>query len=163
MISSSNSLSRGSGMLHQVDDAFTARHVRYRAVPRTNRTPATSSRAYQSKSARVERAGIVMQSSGLLYLLTFAVECHQTIQKSAWKFTANLDWDSGSSRVWGELGFERLVTECGQDRRNSSSAFSSAEWTTIRPIAMRTGWLASGRRVNAARTPGCPSESSASV
>jgi hypothetical protein len=51
-------------MLHQVDDAFTARHVRYRAVPRTNRTPATSSRAYQSKSARVERAGIVMQSSG---------------------------------------------------------------------------------------------------
>jgi hypothetical protein len=46
-----------------VDDAFTARHVRYRAVPRTNRTPATSSRAYQSKSARVERAGIVMQSS----------------------------------------------------------------------------------------------------
>jgi hypothetical protein len=50
-------------MLHQVDDAFTARHVRYRAVPRTNRTPATSSRAYQSKSARVERAGIVMQSS----------------------------------------------------------------------------------------------------
>src|SRR5216683_2841743 len=65
MISSSNSLSRGSGMLHQVDDAFTARHVRYRAVPRTNRTPAKSSRAYQSKSARVERAGIVMQSSGL--------------------------------------------------------------------------------------------------
>jgi len=41
-------------MLHQVDDAFTARHVRHRAVPRTNRTPATSSRAYQSKSARVE-------------------------------------------------------------------------------------------------------------
>jgi hypothetical protein len=64
MISSSNSLSRGSGMLHQVDDAFTARHVRHRAVPRTNRTPATSSRAYQSKSARVERAGIVMQSCG---------------------------------------------------------------------------------------------------
>jgi hypothetical protein len=50
-------------MLHQVDDASTARHVRHRAVPRTNRTPATSSRAYQSKSARVDRAGIVMQSS----------------------------------------------------------------------------------------------------
>ena len=37
-----------------MDDAFTARHVRHRAVPRTNRTPATSSRAYQSKSTRVE-------------------------------------------------------------------------------------------------------------
>jgi hypothetical protein len=59
-------------MLHQVDDAFTVRHVRYRAVPRTNRTPATSSRAYQPKSARVERAGIVMQSGQLrpqLYLI----------------------------------------------------------------------------------------------
>jgi len=32
-----------------------ARHVRYRAVPRTNRTSAPSSRAYQPKTARVER------------------------------------------------------------------------------------------------------------
>jgi hypothetical protein len=42
-------------MLYQVDDASTARHVRHRAVPRTNRTPAPSSRAYQQKSDRVER------------------------------------------------------------------------------------------------------------
>ena len=35
---------------------FTARHVRYRAVPRTNRTPAPSSRAYQPNTARVERS-----------------------------------------------------------------------------------------------------------
>jgi hypothetical protein len=44
---------------------FTSRHVRYRAVPRTNRTSASSSRAYQPKTARVERRpDIVMQSSG---------------------------------------------------------------------------------------------------
>src|SRR6266852_5082124 len=35
---------------------FTERHVRYRAVPRTNRTTAPSSRAYQPKTARVERS-----------------------------------------------------------------------------------------------------------
>ena len=34
----------------------TSHHVRYRAVPRTNRTPAPSSRAYQPKTARVERS-----------------------------------------------------------------------------------------------------------
>jgi hypothetical protein len=42
-------------MPHQVHGAFSARHVRYQAVSRTNRTPAPSSRAYQPKSTRVER------------------------------------------------------------------------------------------------------------
>src|SRR5271167_4496096 len=39
-----------------------SRHVRYRAVPRANRIPAPSSRAYQQKPTRVEGADIVMQS-----------------------------------------------------------------------------------------------------
>jgi hypothetical protein len=41
-----------------------SRHVRYRAVPRANRIPAPSSRAYQQEHTRVEGADIVMQSSG---------------------------------------------------------------------------------------------------
>src|SRR5271167_3670000 len=45
-----------------------ARHVRYRAVPRTNRIPAPSSRAYQQKPTRVEGADIVMQSSADLQI-----------------------------------------------------------------------------------------------
>src|SRR6202050_1469124 len=40
-----------------------SRHVRYRAVPRANRIPAPSSRAYQQNPTRVEGADIVMQSS----------------------------------------------------------------------------------------------------
>jgi hypothetical protein len=41
-----------------------SRHVRYRAVPRANRIPAPSSRAYQQKHTRVEGADMVMQSCG---------------------------------------------------------------------------------------------------
>jgi len=64
MISSSNSLIPRERDAPSSGRRFTPRHVRYRAVPRTNRTLAPCSRAYQSKSARVERAGIVMQSCG---------------------------------------------------------------------------------------------------
>src|SRR6266852_5535031 len=56
MIISSNSRSRGSGMPYQVPDALRHAMSVYRAVPRTNRTPAPSSRAYQPKTARVERS-----------------------------------------------------------------------------------------------------------
>ena len=42
-------------MPNQVDGAFVrARHVRYRAIPRANRIPAPSSRAYQQKPTGVE-------------------------------------------------------------------------------------------------------------
>ena len=52
----------------QVDGAFVRAHVRYRAIPRANRIPARSSRAYQQKPTRVEGADIVMQSSPVLEL-----------------------------------------------------------------------------------------------
>ena len=39
---------------HSSGRRFGARHVRYRAIPRTNRIPAPSSRAYQQKPTRVE-------------------------------------------------------------------------------------------------------------
>src|SRR5271155_3667306 len=49
-----------------------SRHVRYRAVPRTNRIPAPSSRAYQQKPTRVEGADIVMQSNKALLQMSGA-------------------------------------------------------------------------------------------
>ena len=39
---------------------------------------------------------------GLQYLLMFGVECHQTIQKSAWKFRADLDWGPRGLSGFGE-------------------------------------------------------------
>ena len=52
----------------QVHGVSTSRHVRYRAVPRSNRIPAPSSRAYQQQPTRVEGADIVMQSSAIVEL-----------------------------------------------------------------------------------------------
>jgi len=64
MIISSNSPSRGSGMPHQVDDAIVHAHVRYRAVPRTNRTSRFLPPEPINQRLLASRgADIVMQSS----------------------------------------------------------------------------------------------------
>jgi hypothetical protein len=61
---------------------LTTRHVRYRAVPRTNRTPAPSSRAYQSRLLASRGADIVM--------LSFAKTPHEAILIRVTCYTASL-------------------------------------------------------------------------
>ena len=60
-----------------------SRHAWYRAVPRANRIPAPSSRAYQQKPTRVEGADIVMQSS--TPLASFMLEARSSRELNLWQ------------------------------------------------------------------------------
>jgi len=51
-------------MPYQVDDALRARHVRYRAVPRTNRIPATSSPSLSTKDCSRREGRTLLGNQG---------------------------------------------------------------------------------------------------